>query len=96
MNPTPPHTTELPGTIFRWLGAITGALSSIVVTILVKNYTSLHWYGYMPAAVFACIIIGYVVSLLTPRRSNDLTGLTVFDINRDLGADKVPAARLQS
>jgi len=74
------------------IGAITGALSSIVVTILIKNFTTLHWYGYMPAAVFACMIIGYGVSLLTPHRTNDLTGLTVFDIKRDLTCEEVHAS----
>ena len=63
-------------------GAIAGALSSIVVTFLVKNYTSLHWSGYMPAAILACVIIGYLVSLLTPAVKKDISGLTVFDVRR--------------
>ena len=55
--------------------------------MFVKKCTALHWYGYMPAAVIACVVIGYGVSLLTPQRTNDLTGLTVFDINRDRAAE---------
>lgn len=69
------------------VGALTGALSSIAVTIYVKNFTTLHWYGYMPAAVISCIVIGYVVSLLVPGKQKDLTGLTIFDINRDLSGE---------
>lgn len=66
------------------IGAMTGALSSIVVAVLVKQYTALHWYGYMPAAVLSCVVIGYLVSLVTPGRANNLAGLTMFDINRGL------------
>ncbi len=65
-------------------GAATGALASIAVTLLVKKFTALHWYGYMPAAVFSCMLIGYGVSLLWPSKSKDLSGLTVFDLKRDL------------
>ena len=69
-------------------GAFTGAVASVVVTILVKHCTPLHWYGYMPAAVFACTSVGYLVSLMTGRPRQDLTGLTVFDIRRNLDEDQ--------
>jgi hypothetical protein len=36
----------------------------------------------MPAALFACLIIGYAVSLLTPRRQHGLEGLTMFDMKQ--------------
>ncbi|MEI6647683.1 MAG: sodium/solute symporter [bacterium] len=72
------------------IGAFTGAIASIGVTIFVKQYTSLHWYGYMPAAVIACVVIGYVVSLVVPGRKKDLTGLTVFDIKRDISGEDHP------
>lgn len=77
------------------IGAISGALASIAVTILVKKYTALHWYGYMPAAVFSCMLIGYVISLVTPRQLHDLRGLTVFDINGDLSGEDTPGAQPQ-
>lgn len=66
------------------IGAFTGALASIAVTVFVKKCTDLHWYGYMPAAAIACVVIGYLVSLVTPRSQKDLSGLTVFDMRRDL------------
>jgi Na+/proline symporter len=70
------------------IGAATGALMSVVVTVLVRSYTTLHWYGYMPAAVFSCCIIGYLVSLVTPRSSRSLAGLTAFDVKRSLAPEK--------
>lgn len=53
---------------------------------MVKNYTNLYWYGYKPAALFACLIIGYAVSLLTPRRQHGLEGLTMFDIEQAISS----------
>lgn len=72
------------------LGAMAGALASIVTTILVKQYTSLHWYFYMPSAVFTCLGIGYFLSLLTPGYRKNLAGLTIFDMKHALLAE--PAA----
>lgn len=65
-------------------GAITGALSSIVVTLLVKQYSPLHWLFYTPIAVVSCMAIGFVVSLVTGGNRKSLEGLTVFDMRRDL------------
>jgi hypothetical protein len=36
----------------------------------------------VPAAVFACLITGYGVSLLTRRPKHDLAGLTMFDMKQ--------------
>ncbi len=58
-------------------GAICGAVASIVVTLLVKLYTPLHWGTYIPIAIFSCIIFGYLASLLRPQ-GKDLRGLTVY------------------
>ena len=58
-------------------GAVCGALSSIVITLMVKLFTPLHWSTYMPIAIFSCMIMGYLCSLFTPQTRN-LDGLTVF------------------
>ncbi len=71
------------------MGAFTGAVASIVATVLVKKYTPVHWYAYLPIAVATCVVIGYLVSLITPRQNKDLTGLTIFDIRRDLVEDEL-------
>lgn len=65
------------------IGAFTGALSSIVVAIWLRNGTTVHWYFYTPGAVIACVVIGYVVSLFTPRPRQSLAGLTIFDMKND-------------
>ena len=58
-------------------GAICGAVASILITLLVRLYTPLHWGTYIPIAIFSCILFGYLASLLRPQ-SKDLRGLTVF------------------
>jgi SSS family transporter len=58
-------------------GAICGALASIIITLLVRLYTPLHWGTYIPIAIFSCIIFGYLFSLLRAPKEN-LHGLTVF------------------
>lgn len=62
------------------IGAATGAIGSIICTVLVKQYTSLHWIFFTPFAVFVCLVLGYATSWLFPsRRTKELAGLTVFD-----------------
>jgi SSS family transporter len=58
-------------------GAVCGAISSIVITLLVKLYTPLHWATYMPVAILSCMVMGYLCSLFSPQTKN-LEGLTVF------------------
>lgn len=58
-------------------GAVCGAIASIVITLLVKLYTPLHWSTYMPIAILSCMVVGYLCSLFSPQTKN-LDGLTVF------------------
>jgi len=58
-------------------GAVCGAIASIVITLLVKLHTPLHWAAYLPIAIVSCMVCGYVFSLLKPQTRN-LDGLTVF------------------
>jgi SSS family transporter len=58
-------------------GAVCGAIASIVITLLVKLYTPLHWSTYMPIAILSCMVVGYLCSLFSPQTKN-LEGLTVF------------------
>lgn len=66
------------------IGAVSGALASIVVTILVKEYSPLHWAFYNPVAMVTCIFVGYIVSIATGGNRKDLTGLTIFGMRKDL------------
>lgn len=58
-------------------GAVCGAISSIVITLLVKLHTPLHWSSYLPIAILSCMVMGYLCSLFSPQTKN-LDGLTVF------------------
>lgn len=61
------------------IGAVTGAIVSIIVAILVKLYTPVHWMAYLPIAIFTCMGVGYLISILTPwANKKNLLGLTVF------------------
>jgi len=61
-------------------GALIGAVSSVVVTILIRQYTPLHWTLYTPLAIFTCIVVGYVASLMAPAPQRNLAGLTAFTL----------------
>lgn len=75
------------------VGAVVGAIASIFVTIYVKKFTTVHWYFYMPVAVFSCVGIAYVVSLIFPGPRKDLNGLTVFDMRHDLNEGDAPVVK---
>lgn len=65
-------------------GAVCGAVSSIIITLLVKLYTPLHWATYMPVAILSCMVMGYLCSLFSPQTKN-LEGLTVFTPKKATG-----------
>jgi len=68
-------------------GVIIGALTSIVTTILVKQYSPLHWTFYGPTAVLSCLVVGYLASLVFPGHPKPLEGLTVFDMKERARGD---------
>ena len=60
------------------IGAITGASCSIVITVLVKYSSDVHFMLFSTVSVMSCLIIGYLVSLMTAPPENDLKSLTIF------------------
>ncbi len=60
------------------VGAVSGAIASVIVALSIKLFTPLHWSTYLPIAIGSCLIVGYAVSLLFSSQKKDLTGLTVF------------------
>ncbi|MDA0334049.1 MAG: sodium:solute symporter [bacterium] len=64
-------------------GALLGAVVSVVVTVLVKAYTPLHFMLYASVSVLTCVVVGYLASLLLPGRIGDLEGLTVYTRKHD-------------
>ena len=69
------------------IGAFTGAICSIGVCLWLKYFTSVHWYFYSPGSVISCVVIGYLVSLVTPSAKHSLAGLTVFDMKTKSTSD---------
>jgi solute:Na+ symporter, SSS family len=63
-------------------GALTGAVSSIGITFAVKTFTDLHFWAYGSVSVLACVMVGYLSSLVLPHRDVDLHGLTIFTPSR--------------
>lgn len=67
-------------------GAIAGTIASIVVTLAVQTLTTASVFTHGFIAIFSCILVGYVVSLLWPSsRQPALDGLTIFTM-----PDKAP------
>jgi len=61
-------------------GAVAGALTSVLFTLYVKNFTHWHWATYTPAAIISCMVAGYLFSFVLPGKKRDLRGLTVFTV----------------
>ncbi|WP_227009056.1 sodium:solute symporter family transporter [Christiangramia fulva] len=66
------------GIFFRkanWIGALSGAILSVLSLIFVKYYTELNFYIYPLIAIPTCVVTGYIISLLVPVKtpvSNEL------------------------
>ncbi len=61
-------------------GAIIGAISSLMVTYYIRNYTHVNFFMYPVFGISTCLIVGYVSSLLIRLPSRDLTGLTAYTL----------------
>lgn len=64
-------------------GVIIGAAAAITVTYLVKTYTPIHHFLYLPVGVASCVLVGYLASLIIPTAAKNLKGLTAFTIYRE-------------
>ncbi len=60
------------------VGAVAGAVASVIVALAIKLFTPLHWSTYLPIAIGSCMVVGFIVSILFPGEKKNLTGLTVF------------------
>lgn len=56
-------------------GVLTGAAASFVVLFYVTRFTNTHFYLYAIIGILTCVVVGYVVSLLTPASDKNMTGL---------------------
>ncbi len=58
-------------------GAITGALAGTAIMFSLWQWSPLSGYLYTACGITACVLLGYVVSVLTGTQSKNLTGLTI-------------------
>jgi SSS family transporter len=63
-------------------GALAGAVVGALVMGLMPVYTQVNGYLYAFIGISTCFIVGYVVSLITPKRQKEICGLTVHTLNR--------------
>lgn len=63
-------------------GVILGALGSIAITWVVQRHTATSPFAHGTVAVGSCMVIGYLASLVIPRREGrrDLSGLTLWRV----------------
>jgi len=59
-------------------GALTGALIGAAVMFSLWKFTKVNGYIYTASGITACFVTGYLASLLLPRPSSDLAGLTIY------------------
>lgn len=66
-------------------GVMIGALTSIVVTWWVQNYTHTNVFLHAAVAIATCVVVGYGMSLLVGRTvaREGLRGLTIWDLASD-------------
>ncbi len=62
-------------------GAITGAIVSAVCIFLIQNHTSLHFFLYAIISIAIACLVGYTVSIFTPKSKKNIDGMTIYTIN---------------
>ena len=62
----------------NWQGVWIGAIFSFILTLMVREFTSVHGLMFLPISVGSCIVVGYFSSYLFPSSDRSLNGLTVF------------------
>lgn len=63
------------------VGTLIGAFCGAITLYLVQSRTSIHFFLYAAVGITACVVIGYLASLIIPAAKRDLRGLTVYTIN---------------
>ena len=63
-------------------GAFLGTLIGVGVMYFVWRFTPLDGYLYATVGVLACLIFGYLASLVLPDDGNDVDGLTIYTMKR--------------
>jgi Na+/proline symporter len=62
-------------------GALIGAFVAIVVLYLVQAFTQVHFLLYASIGIAVCFLAGYIISLIAPISRQQITGLTIYELN---------------
>jgi len=65
-------------------GVLTGAVASTALLFYVTRFTDINFYLYAVIGIAACVIVGYMASILIPGPRKDLAGLTFATRNRGI------------
>jgi SSS family solute:Na+ symporter len=63
-------------------GALMGAMVGAGVMYSVWKFTPLNGYLYTATGITSCFVVGYLLSLILPGPSKDLSGLTIYTLDR--------------
>jgi SSS family transporter len=63
-------------------GAFVGAIVSVVLVFAAQTYTHMHFFLYGAIGLVSAIVVGYLASLIIPTNKKDLTGLTIYTVEK--------------
>ena len=63
------------------VGAVCGAIIGATVMVLLWTMSSVNGYLYTVSGITACVVSGYVISVLSGGQDRELSGLTIHTVN---------------
>lgn len=72
-------------------GALIGAAVSVATLVYVYTSTKIHFFLYGAIGILTCMLAGYLASLIFPRQTKTLEGLTIFTRRIALAPAVAPA-----
>ena len=64
-------------------GALIGLLASAVLQYFLEASSAVHGVLFAATGMISCVVVGYIASLIMPGRNRDLSGLTLYSLNRE-------------
>ncbi len=64
------------------VGAMIGAIVGAGVMFCLWKYTAINGYLYTASGICTCVVVGFVASLASGRPANDLSGLTIYTLQK--------------
>ncbi len=73
------------------VGAMIGAIVGAGVMFCLWKFTAINGYLYTASGIGTCVVVGFVASLASGRPENDLTGLTIYTLQKPHTSSKPSA-----